>query len=128
MVLGFPPGFLEDFKWLLSTAYQQHGLLLSVSLWSHDVLAVRRNNPQPHRARAILMMADDRAADAYLGNALVPMLQALKEQMAPGGPRFLDAVLAFEVLNEPEGMSRYWRLYKVHAPHVDGHHSWGRPK
>jgi hypothetical protein len=23
MVLGIPPGFLEDLKWLLSTAYQQ---------------------------------------------------------------------------------------------------------
>jgi hypothetical protein len=59
------------------------------------------------------MMSDDRATNAYLGNALVPMLQALPEPMVPGGPRFLDAVLAFEIINEPEGMSRFWRLYKV---------------
>jgi hypothetical protein len=113
MVLGLPPGFLEDLKWLLSTAYQQHGLLLSISLWSHDILAVRRLNPESHRARAIYMMSDDRATNAYLGNALVPMLQALQEPMAPGGPRYLDAVLAFEIINEPEGMSKFWRLYKV---------------
>jgi hypothetical protein len=113
MVQGLPAGFLQDLKWLLATAYQQHGLLLSISLWSHDMLAVRRNNPESHRARAIHMISDDRATNAYIGNALVPMLQALQQRMVPGGGRYLDAVLAFEVINEPEGMSRYWRLYKV---------------
>lgn len=113
MVLGLPAGFMTDLKWLLSTAYQQHGLLFSISLWSHDVLAVRRLNPEPHRARAILMMSNDRATDAYIGNALLPMIKGLQARMQPGGPRFIDAVLAFEVLNEPEGMSHFWRLYKV---------------
>jgi hypothetical protein len=113
MVSGLPSGFLQDLKWLLSTAYLQHGLLLSISLWSHDILAVRRSNPESHRARAILMMSDDRATDAYVGNALLPMLKALKEEMVPGGPRFLNAVPVFEVVNEPEGMSHFWRLYKV---------------
>ncbi|WIA16053.1 hypothetical protein OEZ85_012780 [Tetradesmus obliquus] len=126
MVLGLPSGFMADLKWLLSTAYQQHGLLLSISLWSHDVLAVRRLNPEPHRTRAILMMSNNRATDAYIGNALLPMIKGLQERMQPGGPRFLDAVVAFEVLNEPEGMSHFWRLYKNYHYNMSwGNYSWG---
>jgi len=58
-------------------------------------------------------MTNDDATAAYINTALLPMLSALKEPMWPAGPPYLDAVVAWEVLNEPEGISRYWRLYKV---------------
>jgi hypothetical protein len=114
VVTGLPAGFIADLQWLLRTAYLQHGLLVAVSLWSHDILAVRRGNSVTNRARAVLMMTDDGAAAAYVDNALLPMLAALRQPMAgAGGATYLDAVLAWEVLNEPEGVSRHWRLYKV---------------
>lgn len=33
LVSGLPDGFLDDLKWLLRTAYDEHGILVCVSLW-----------------------------------------------------------------------------------------------
>lgn len=82
---------------------------------SHDILAVRRWNSVANRARAVNMMTNDNATAAYIENALLPMLAALKEPIRPGGPTYLDAVVSWDVLNEPEGVSSHWRLYKVGA-------------
>jgi hypothetical protein len=84
-----------------------------VLLCSHDILAVRRWNIVANRARAVNMMTNDTATAAYINNALLPMLAALKEPIRPGGPTYLDAVVSWDVLNEPEGLSQHWRLYKV---------------
>lgn len=105
---------MDDLKWLLRTAYLQHGLLVCISLWSHDILAVRRFNSVANRARAVHMMTDDAATAAYINAALLPMIKGLQDDaMSPGGAPYTDAVLAWEVMNEPEGVSLYWRLYKV---------------
>lgn len=113
VVTGVSPALIEDLKWLLRTAYVQHRLLLCISLWSHDILSVRRLNSETNRARAVLMMTDDAATSAYINNALLPMLEALKAPIGYAGGSYLDAVVAWEVLNEPEGISHFWRLYKV---------------
>jgi hypothetical protein len=112
-VTGLPASLLPDLKWFLRTAYEQYGLLTCISLWSHDILAVRRENSVGNRARALQMMTDDASTDAYINNALLPMIEGLREPMRPGGPTYLDAVISWDVLNEPEGVSRHWRLYKV---------------
>lgn len=96
MVTGLPASFLDDLKWLLRTAYDKYGILVCVSLWSHDILAVRRWNSVANRARAVQMVSDDAATAAYISNALLPMLAALGEQMRPGGPTYLDAVISWD--------------------------------
>jgi hypothetical protein len=126
-VTGLPHGFIDDLKWLLRTAYLEYGLLTDVVLWSHDILAARRLNPVVNRDRTVRMVTDPGATRAYIDNALVPMLQALAAPM-PGSDRtYLDAVLAWEVLNEPEGMSWYWRLYHNYQyKMVYGNYRWTR--
>jgi hypothetical protein len=96
VVTGLPAGFVDDLKWLLRTAYDKHGILVCVSLWSHDILAVRRWNSVANRARAVEMMSDDASTAAYITNALLPMLSALGEEMRPGGPTYLDAVISWD--------------------------------
>jgi hypothetical protein len=96
-VSGLPAGLLDDLKWLLRTAYDTHGLAVCVSLWSHDILAVRRWNSVANRARAVHMMSDDAATSAYVDNALLPMIAALREPIRrPGGPTYLDAVISWD--------------------------------
>jgi hypothetical protein len=112
LVSGLPPRLIEDLQWLLKTAYKDYGLLVNVTLWSHDILAVRRLNPIVNRERAIHMITTDKGTEAYIKNALTPMIQALKQPLTPQGKEdYLDAVLSWEVLNEPEGISWDWRLY-----------------
>jgi hypothetical protein len=96
VVTGLPAGFIDDLKWLLRNAYDKHGILVCVSLWSHDILAVRRLNSVANRARAVEMMSDDAATAAYINNALLPMLSALDEPMRPGGPTYLEAVISWD--------------------------------
>ena len=110
-VTGLPAGLIDDLKWLIKTAYGEYGLLVNLTLWSHDILAVRRLNPVENRDRAITMMTEDWATQKYIDNALVPMINALKSPMDPGGETYLDGVLSWEVLNEPEGLAKHWRLY-----------------
>jgi hypothetical protein len=108
LVTGLPLGFMADLQWLLATAYDKHGLLVTVSLWSHDILAVRRGNGVGNRARAVLLMSDDAATDAYIQRALLPMLMGLDARMRPGGPSYLDAVVAWEVSSVAGEGGSWW--------------------
>ncbi len=110
-VSGLPAGLVDDLKWLIRAAYVENGLLVNLTLWSHDILAVRRLNPVANRERAITMMTEDWATQKYIDNALVPMLEALKAKMDDRGQTYQDGIMSWEVLNEPEGLSAYWRLY-----------------
>lgn len=96
VVSSLPAGLVDDLKWLLRTAYDKHGLAVCVSLWSHDILSVRRWNSVANRARAMHMMSNDNATAAYVDNALLPMIAALREPMRPGGPTYLDAVISWD--------------------------------
>ncbi|MFW7379644.1 MAG: hypothetical protein ACOH5I_12600 [Oligoflexus sp.] len=112
VVSGLEPELIHDLKWLLRESYK-NGIYVNISLWSHDILAVRRLNPQQNRDRAVRMITDPAATDAYIQNALQPLLLAMKDCLTDcrDGKDFHDAVLSWEVLNEPEGVSWDWRLY-----------------
>ena len=106
LVTGLSLDTVNDLKWFLQAAYDR-GLAVVLSLWSHDILAVRATNPTANRDRALRMIDDPVALDAYIRRALVPLLQDLGGSGLKGGPpgaTMLDAVWAWETMNEPEGM------------------------
>jgi len=80
-----------------------HKLVTIISLWSHDILAVRRCNPVEHRERALRIFEEDAALNAYVDRALKPMLAELgSAKMADGRTPFSKAIAAWEIFNEPE--------------------------
>ncbi|MCX6131461.1 MAG: hypothetical protein NTX25_20670, partial [Proteobacteria bacterium] len=111
LVSGLPAGLIEDLQWMIRTAYQDYGLLVDINLWSHDVLAVRREHGVSSRDRVVHMITDDAATEAYIDKALKPLVQSLLQKMPNSNESYADGVLSWEVFNEPEGVSSYWRLY-----------------
>jgi hypothetical protein len=102
LVSGLPPDFLPDLKWFLQKVHDNR-LVAIISLWSHDILAVRRCNPVEHRERALRIFEEDGALNAYVDRALKPMLANLQaSKMADGKTPFSRAVVAWEIFNEPE--------------------------
>lgn len=53
------------------------GLAVILVLWSHDVLSVHTHNPPSHRQRAIRMLKEEDATEAYIDNALLPTIAYL---------------------------------------------------
>jgi hypothetical protein len=99
---GISPDTVADLKWALQKA-RDAGLEIILSLWSHDILAVRRCNPPSNRDRALRIWEEDAALDAYVKNALAPMMRALGSARMTDGKSFLEGgVLAWEIMNEPE--------------------------
>ena len=108
LVSGLSLDTVNDLKWFLQAAADR-GLAVVLSLWSHDMLAVRATNSAANRDRALRVVEDEAALDAYIRNALVPLLQDLGGSTLKGahaGATMLDAVWAWETMNEPEGMVR----------------------
>ncbi len=101
LVQGMDSCFLTDLKWLLDLA-DEHHVLVNLTLWSHDILIVDESHPEHLRDRAILMLHELDATRAYLKNVLVPMVSALHQH---------PALFSWEIMNEPEGISRELRLY-----------------
>jgi len=138
LVSGVSADLLNDLKWFLQSAHDRD-VAVVLSLWSHDVLAVRATNPAEHRERALRMVEDEAGTEAYIRKALVPMLQDLAGTAlaAPPGPAraaataapatkpdgsplsMLDAVWAWEIFNEPEGMSFELEGYKNYQYEVE---------
>ena len=107
-VTGLSLETVNDLKWFLQAAADR-GIAVVLSLWSHDILAVRQTNSMANRDRALALVEDEGALDAYIRNALVPLLQDLGGSTLKGagpGATMLDAVWAWETMNEPEGMVR----------------------
>ncbi len=110
-VSGLPAGTIEDLQWLVRTAYQDYGLLININLWSHDVLGVRSGHPIESRDRVVRIFNDDAALQQYIDKALTPLVKAMDQKMPGTNETYKDAILSWEVFNEPEGVAKHWRLY-----------------
>ncbi|RPI04396.1 MAG: T9SS C-terminal target domain-containing protein [Ignavibacteriae bacterium] len=99
---------ISDLKTILDLAWERKvGLVLC--LWSFDML--RTSNGTTITDRSMLMLTDTSALSAYINNALLPMVTALKGH--PG-------IISWEVFNEAEGMSDdYGWAFTEHVPMVN---------
>ena len=102
LTAGISPETLRDLKWFLQRA-RDNKLEVILSLWSHDILAVRRCNPPATRDRALRIWEEPAATDAYIQRALLPMLADLGASKMTDGRSFLQGgVFSWEIANEPE--------------------------
>ena len=108
VVSGIDPDELINLQRALDIAFER-GVLLMLCLWSFDMLQPNAQQENWPRNRALL--EDPQKTQAYIDNALIPMVEALKGH--PG-------IACWEIFNEPEGMIHGfgWTPTRVDFIHV----------
>ena len=108
MVTGPGVSAATDLRRVLDMAWQRKiGLILC--LWSFDMMVIQ-NGPTV-TGRSQLMLTDTAYTNAYIRNALIPLAAAVRAH--PG-------IIAWEVFNEPEGMSNEFGWSTTyHVPMAD---------
>ena len=94
LVSGIDPDNLANLKTALDIAYER-GISIILCLWSFDMLEDNAGSENWPRNKALV--EDVENTQAYIDNALVPMVESVKGH--PG-------IVAWEIFNEPEGMNR----------------------
>ncbi|EFJ52890.1 hypothetical protein VOLCADRAFT_115818 [Volvox carteri f. nagariensis] len=91
VVVGCGDAAVEDLLWLLRQCHRRRVKVL-LTLWSHDILAVRRDNPPENRDRALYLMRTSAGTSGYVDNCLTPLVRHLAATPIP--PPYADDVLA----------------------------------
>lgn len=93
-VTGPGAGTIDDLRAILDAAWEKEiGLILC--LWSFDML--RESSGETITGRNRNMLEDSTLTQTYIDNALTPMVEELGDH---------PAILAWEIFNEAEGMSK----------------------
>ncbi|GLC37390.1 hypothetical protein PLESTM_000578500 [Pleodorina starrii] len=104
VVVGCGGAAVEDLKWLLRQCHRR-GVKVLLTLWSHDVLAVRRDNPPQNRDRALHMIRTAAGTAAYVDNCLTPLVRHLANTRIPPPSYDDDDALAASDAALAEGLS-----------------------
>jgi hypothetical protein len=92
-VIGPGVNTISDIRKVLNIAWQREiGVILC--LWSFDMM--KTDKPAQVQTRNALLLNDTNYTRAYINNCLIPMVDSLKDH---------PAIIAWEIFNEPEGMS-----------------------